>query len=192
MDQLPLERAELIIHPVRLRILQALTGEALTTQEIAARLPDVATSSIYRHVKLLLEGEIISVVERRLVHGIQEKVYGVAAVPLVDQEALDEATTAEHFRFFVAYVMSLLQEFAGYLNRHQRTDGKVDLEGDYAGYREVSFYASPGDLDAFQQALQEAVQPLLSNRPAPGRTKHKLAIVSHPVPGQTGGNGGDQ
>ena len=36
-----MSKADLIIHPVRLRILRVLDGEALTTQEIAEQLGDV-------------------------------------------------------------------------------------------------------------------------------------------------------
>ena len=71
-----LDKVELIIHPVRLRIMQAMGAEKLTTQEIAERLPDVPKSSLYRHLKLLLEGEMIGLAETRLVHGIQERCTG--------------------------------------------------------------------------------------------------------------------
>ncbi|MCA9994758.1 MAG: helix-turn-helix domain-containing protein, partial [Anaerolineales bacterium] len=54
-----LRKIELVIHPVRFQILRALGTDALTTQEISDRLPDTPKSSIYRHLKLLLEHNLI-------------------------------------------------------------------------------------------------------------------------------------
>src|SRR6266542_2260634 len=43
--------AELLLHPVRLRIVQTFLGDrALTTSQLRAELPDVPPASVYRHV----------------------------------------------------------------------------------------------------------------------------------------------
>ena len=68
-----MKKADLIIHPVRLRIMQALTNQTLTTQEITDELGDVPKSSVYRHLKMLLDGGLIAVAETNLVKGIGEK-----------------------------------------------------------------------------------------------------------------------
>ena len=57
---MPTHKAALVTHPLRARILTALLGRELTTQQIGALLPDVPLSSIYRHVRLLAEGGIIA------------------------------------------------------------------------------------------------------------------------------------
>jgi DNA-binding transcriptional ArsR family regulator len=72
-----LMRVDLLIHPIRLRIIQALGQDRLTTQELAERLPEVPLSSLYRHLQLLRRGDVLDVVEERLVNGIEEKVYAV-------------------------------------------------------------------------------------------------------------------
>jgi len=180
-----LTKADLIIHPVRLRILQTLLGEELTTQEIAERLPDVPTSTLYRHLRLLLEGDLLTVADARLVHGIQEKVYSVAQAPSLGPEEMGALQIDEHFQHFTTYVLVLLQEFARFLSSEADDEGFVDLSEVYAGFREVSFYASPEELDRFQRQLREAVLPLLENRPADDRRRYRLATVAHPVPGAT-------
>ncbi|MCP4428431.1 MAG: helix-turn-helix domain-containing protein, partial [Chloroflexi bacterium] len=83
-----LRKADLIIHPIRFRILQTLAAETLTTQEIAERLPGTPKSSIYRHLKTLLAGEAITVAETRSVKGIQEKVYRLAQRPYLGPDDL--------------------------------------------------------------------------------------------------------
>src|SRR2546430_2345141 len=72
---MPIPKAELIVHPVRLRILEAAQRQKLTSRQIAEYLPDVPQATLYRQIKLLLDGGLLEVVEERLVHGIVEKVY---------------------------------------------------------------------------------------------------------------------
>lgn len=174
-----LTKVDLIMHPVRFRIMQTLTIDTLTTQEIDERLPDVPKSSIYRHLKLLLDGEMIDVAETRLVNGIQEKVYRLVQRPYLSADDMTGLTADDHWRTFTMYVMTLLQGFADYL----ATAGEMpDLLADRVGYTEVSFWATGAELDAFQTALNQAILPLLSNDGAGnGRRRHKVALVTHPI-----------
>jgi DNA-binding transcriptional ArsR family regulator len=175
-----LEKIELIMHPVRMRILTTLLGEELTTQEISERLPDVPTSSIYRHLRLLLEGELLEIAEARLVNGIQEKVYRVDQPAALGPEDMRDVSAEDHFRYFTTYVLTLLHGFASYLE-DAKEHGGVDMVADFAGYREVSFYANPEELRRLAVALGQAMAPLLENGPGEGRRKYKIATVSHPV-----------
>jgi DNA-binding transcriptional ArsR family regulator len=60
--------ADLLLHPVRLRILRAFLGDrALTTTELRTELPDVPPASLYRHVARLADGGVLSVVAERRV-----------------------------------------------------------------------------------------------------------------------------
>jgi DNA-binding transcriptional ArsR family regulator len=175
----PLKKVDLIIHPARFRILQALTGEALTTHEIAERLPDVPKSSIYRHLKLLLEGEVLAVGQTRLVNGIQEKAYRLTAVPHVSAEDVAGLSGEEHLNYFTVYLLTLLRGFADYVQRAE-AKGPLDLYADRVGYSEAIFYASPEELEHMGEQLQEMLHTLRQNEPGNDRAKHKLAIISHP------------
>src|SRR6516225_9294351 len=68
--------ADLLLHPVRLRIVQAFLGDrALTTTQLRAELPDVPAGSLYRHVAKLVEGGVLAVVSERRVRGAVERTY---------------------------------------------------------------------------------------------------------------------
>ena len=55
---------DLLLHPVRMRILLSLAGHELTSREISSRLPDVAHATLYRHIgKLEKAGEVLPVWE---------------------------------------------------------------------------------------------------------------------------------
>jgi DNA-binding transcriptional ArsR family regulator len=178
-----LTRVDLILHPVRLRILHTLLGETLTTQEIAERLPDVPTSSVYRHLRLLRQGDVIEVEETHLVHGIQEKVYALAQSPRLGPEEVQTLDADAHFRLFTTFVLTLLHEYADYLAMTSAKNKKIDMAADFTGYTEAMFYASDKELVALQEALNAALVPLLQQGKRQDRRRFKLAIISHPVRG---------
>jgi len=172
-----MQRIDLILHPVRFRILEALTGATLTTQEIAERLPDVPKSSIYRHLRLLLGGEIVAVAGERPVRGVVEKTYRLDRPLFLSADEIGGVTAEEHVRYFRTYAMTLIQGFAAYIDA---VDGPIDMLADRAGYTETFFFATDAEFDRFGAALNEALRPLLDQIPADGRRKRKLAVITHP------------
>jgi hypothetical protein len=68
--------ADLLLHPVRLRIVEAFLGDrALTTLQLREELPDVPAGSLYRHVAKLVDAGVLSVVGERRVRGAVERTY---------------------------------------------------------------------------------------------------------------------
>src|SRR5690606_38147985 len=77
---------ELVLHPVRLRIVQAFLGaRRLTTAGLQRELADVTPATLYRHVGALHDGGVLEVVEERHVRGATERTYALrteaASVP---------------------------------------------------------------------------------------------------------------
>lgn len=173
-----MRKIELVIHPVRFQILRAIGRETLTTQEIADRLPDSPKSSIYRHLKLLLEHNLIAVAETRLVNGIQEKAYRLDQPQHLGVDDMKDLTADDHVRFFTTYVLTLVQDFADYVTRRD----PIDMLADRTGYTEVAFYATTAELDTFQMEINTALMKLMGNEPGNGRSRRKLALVSQPLP----------
>src|ERR1700689_4133268 len=70
--------ADLLLHPVRLRIVKAFLGDrALTTAQLAAELDDVPAGSLYRHIALLTKAGVLQVVAERRVRGAVERTYAM-------------------------------------------------------------------------------------------------------------------
>lgn len=176
-----MKKADLILHPVRFRILQTLSGESLTTQDITNRLSDTPKSSVYRHLKLLLEGGMIAVAEARLVNGIQEKTYQLAQRPYLNNDDMANLSAVEHVQYFTTYLMNVLREFADYVEIVEAETGRVDLLADRVGYTEALFYASGEELDVLGTDLNAALGKIAQNGPGNGRSKRKFAIISHPI-----------
>jgi len=171
-----MNKADLIIHPARLQILQALATGALNTGELAERLPGLPKSSIYRHLRVLLEGGAVEVADTRPVKGTLEKFYRLSGPFHLSQADLAGATREDHLRYFVMFLSSQLQSFAEYLE----ASPAFDFQADHTGYSEGSFYASPAELDQILTALGQSIRAAGSYAPQTGRRRHKIAIITHP------------
>lgn len=178
MHETLMERIDLILHPVRFRILETLVGETLTTQEMAERLPRVPKSSIYRHLRTLLDGGMIAIDGTRPVRGVVEKAYRLDQSLRLEQADMSGLTAEEHARYFRIYAMTLIQGFTAYTQ--SAGNSPPDMLADRAGYTETFVFATTEELDRFGAALNEALRPLLANRPAAERRRHKIAFITHP------------
>ena len=71
-----MEMAEVVMNPVRQRIFQyLLVHETGTVKEIRKALPDVPSASLYRHMKILVENDILTVVGENRIRGTVESIY---------------------------------------------------------------------------------------------------------------------
>ena len=73
-----MELAEIVMNPVEQRIFQyLLLHETGTVKEIRKALPDVPGASLYRHMKLLTESGILTVVGENRIRGTVESIYSL-------------------------------------------------------------------------------------------------------------------
>jgi hypothetical protein len=172
--------AELLLHPVRLRIVQAFLGErALTTTALRAELPDVPPASLYRHVARLVDRGVLSVVAERRVRGALERTYILrAAAARIGADEVAKMTVDEHRQAFLAFVAGLIGDAERYLARPD-----VDPLRDGASYNLAGLWLDDVELMEFARELHTVVQPRLANGPRPGRTRRILATVL--LPGST-------
>ncbi len=171
-----IETRDLLLHPIRLRIVQALVGSPMTPLELKDRLGDVAQATLYRHINQLAEGGLVHVVDERPVRGGVERTYGIveSAVSLGPDE-LASATADDHFRYFATFVGTLLADFAAYLESEDR-----DLVADRVGYRQVPLWLSDEEFDRLVAEMAKAVQERVGNEPSPSRRRRLLSTVVIP------------
>jgi Helix-turn-helix domain len=175
--------ADLLLHPVRLRIVKAFLGDrALTTSQLAAELNDVPAGSLYRHVALLTKGGILQVVAERRVRGTVERTYTLrmAAAQILPGEAR-AMTFDEHAQAFMAYIAGLMGDFDRYL-----ASRPADPIADGANYRVAAMWLSDGEFAEFLRDLVLLVTPRLASPPAPGRRRRMMYNVFLPAPQGTG------
>ncbi len=171
--------ADLLLHPVRLRIVQAfLADRALTTSELRTELTDVPAASLYRHIARLVEAGVLAVVSERRVRGALERTYVLrSAAASVSLDELAKMTPDQHRQAFLAFVAGLIGDFDRYLER-----GDIDLLRDGVTYRMAGMWLDDAELMAFLRELAAVIQPRLANAPKPGRKRRILGGIV--VPGE--------
>jgi DNA-binding transcriptional ArsR family regulator len=171
--------ADLLLHPVRLRIVKAFLGDrALTTKQLAAELSDVPPGTVYRHVARLTDAGVLQVVAERRVRATTERTYALrmyAAQMQPDEVA--GMTLDEHVTAFVAYVAGLLGDFDRYIATEPQHPGE-----DGAGYRVAAMWLTDAELADYVRELAAISQPRLANAPAAGRRRRMLYTVLLPAP----------
>jgi hypothetical protein len=171
--------SEILLHPVRLRIVQTFLGDrALTTTQLAAELDDVPAGSLYRHVSLLAEAGVLRVVAERRVRGSVERTYTLArAAASISPAELAGMTPEEHSQAFLAFTAGLIADFDRYL-----AAGTPDLVRDGVGYSINAMWLSDAEFLEFARDLAMVFQPRLANGPGAGRTRRIAASVFLPAP----------
>ncbi|MGG1482223.1 helix-turn-helix domain-containing protein [Bacillus smithii] len=178
-------KADLLLHPIRLRIVQTFTGgRHLTAQQLIELLPDVPQATLYRHLHKLHEGGIIQIIDQRQVRGTTEKIYTLAEQGAnLTKDDLANYSREDHMRNFLAFLASIQSDFHRYLQQEH-----FDLEADGVSYRKASLYLSDEEFSRLLQAIRSVVEPALKNQPAPGRRLRTLSTIFIPQPEQKSSN----
>jgi hypothetical protein len=175
--------ADLLLHPVRLRIIKAFLGDrALTTSQLATELDDVPAGSIYRHVSRLTREGVLQVVAEQRVRGAVERTYTMRPAAAVMQPGeIAAMTPADHARALMAFTAGILDHFDRYI---ATSPAEPDRE---AGYRMAAMWLTGEEYAQLLMDLAAVIQPRIANSPRKGRRRVILYGIALPEPGQTPG-----
>ncbi len=179
---------DVVLHPIRTRILMALAGREMTAQQIAEHLGDVPPATLYRHLNRLAEAGVAKVIAERRVRGTVEKVYTLNIYDArVSPDKLAGLSREDHLRYFTTFVAMLLDDFTHYLYSAER----VDYLSDGVSYGMFPVELSDEEFAAMAKAWGTIVQRHLKNKPAPGRKRRIVAtavIPDRPAAAQANGS----
>lgn len=166
--------ADLLLHPLRLRIVQAFLGErALTTTELSAELSDIPPASLYRQVARLVSAGVLQVVAERRVRGALERTYMLRlAAASIGPDEVASMGAEDHRQAFMAFVAGLLGDADRYL---QRPD--FDPLRDEVSYRLAGLWLDDAEYADLLRDLVRVLHPRLANAPRAGRRRRILATV---------------
>lgn len=168
---------ELVLHPVRLRILNAMSGgRTATTSELCARMPDQSQATVYRHVALLAKGGLLEVVEEQQVRGAVERRYRVLRDrSRISPEVAAAMSLEEHRLGFTAAMAALLGEFNTYVDR----DGAQPF-ADSVSYRQATLWLKEEELANLVSVMQKTIMTLVKNKPSPARRPYRTSLILFP------------
>lgn len=168
--------SDLLLHPVRLRIVLAAASQDVTAGELSDRLPDVPQATLYRHVSTLADAGVLEVVSERRARGGVERTFrlaeGAGGLAAADAAAM---TADEHRRGFAVFAGALVGAFSRYLDGPDARPGE-----DPMGYRQVPLWLSDDEFRALADALSAAITPYLDNEETPERRRVLLSTIAMP------------
>jgi hypothetical protein len=169
--------ADLLLHPVRLRIVQAFLGDrALTTGDLRAELPDIAPATLYRQVARLVDAGVLAVVAERRIRAATERTYVLrVSAATIGLDELEQMSAEDHRQAFMAFVAGLLADFDRYVGR-----GDIDLLRDGVSYRLAGLWLDDEEFRQLLGELTRVLQPRLANPPRRGRRRRILGTVLLP------------
>ena len=169
-----MEMAEIVMNPVRQRIFQyLLVHETGTVKEIRAALPDIPSASLYRHMKILTEAGILSVVGENRIRGTVESIYQLnkSALEIDDPDGMAVQTA------LLGISASFAKYFAG-----ESPDPKKDM------LLMTTCTLTLKD-EAFMDFLSEINQVAVKYMDIPikeGSKPRQITLISAPADGQMG------
>jgi DNA-binding transcriptional ArsR family regulator len=172
--------ADLVLHPVRLRILQAfLGGRHLTTGDLARELPDVAQAGLYRHVSRLADGGVLEVVSERRVRGAVERTYALRQENAwVDADTFAALGRQGQSVAFATFAAALMAAYDRYLNA-----GATDPVRDGVSYSMNALWLTDEEHLDFLSDVVRIMAPRAANGPAEGRRRRLAASAFFPLSG---------
>lgn len=167
---------KIILHPVRMKIIQALmNGKEMTVQEVAQRVEDVPQATLYRHLNKLFDAGFIHVVRENPVRGTVEKVYALKEPDIQSQEDFLKLTKEEHLELFLTFTTQLFSLYESYLSQDH-----VDLVKDGVSYTVANLYLSDEEFMELMQGIGALIQPAIKNEPTPDRKARNIATIIIP------------
>jgi DNA-binding transcriptional ArsR family regulator len=168
---------DVILHPVRMRIIQSLINQQITVQQIKDLLPDIPQASLYRHIKKLVDAEVIHIIDEIPNRGTVEKVYSIndPNKMTLGIEELNKLSKDEHMGLFIKFMANLMGEYERYLQQE-----KIDLAVDGVSFRQTSVYLTDEEYADFIKELVSVYFKVTQNKPKKDRKRRTLATIIIP------------
>lgn len=162
---------DVMLNPVRMRIVQTLaTRQKMTATDICEKISDVPRTTLYRHIKILLDNHILSVVSEQKVRGSLERTLALNVGEIVNHNTLENAAQ-NAFAFF----MNKYAVFQSYFNKENPdpTKDKIFLNNTVLMMTDQEF-------DRFLSELRELIIKYNFDF-SEGRKARDISVVSAPV-----------
>jgi DNA-binding transcriptional ArsR family regulator len=156
---------DLVFHPVRMRIITAVSGRQLATRELLKAIPEIPQATVYRHVRALIKGGVLEVVEERKIRGVEERIFRMKAPPSVTRRDLKGKTNAALEQMGMVFVSGLLSDIRRYLHGKW----KVDPFRDGVQISKVTLHLSDAELAELNGRVLRLILAASKKKAAAGR-----------------------
>ncbi len=161
---------EIVLNPVRTRILQEIAvKQSVTATELCEKINDVPRTTLYRHINVLLNSEIISIVAEKKIRGSIERTLALNFGKISEINSLEYAS-----QNILGILMSKYAKFQNYL------DGKnPDPAKDKIFISNSVMMLDDEEYDRFLTELWELIKRY-DFKSADGRKARNISVISSP------------
>ncbi len=172
-------KVEVIMHPVRMKILQALMKnkeDGVSTLEMIAIIKDVPQATLYRHIQILLDESIIKIVKERKVRSVIEKFYALNEEDAagINDEDWKSLTKEQKLNYISNYQLVLLSQYQNYLTL---LEDKENVE-DTATFSLIELALSDEQFTLFQNELNNLMIKYYKMSNSNEKTNNKTVAVN--------------
>lgn len=160
---------KILMHPIRMRMIQLIAQQKATTvAALAGAMADVPRSTIYHHIAILLENQILQVMKEHRVRGTYEREYGLnydrIAIPT---EKLESTVSNLLFKLYA--------DFCSYFARPH-----PDPLRDQLFLSVNTLMLSDEEFETCKTELFRIVQKYCNLPAQPNRSARSLTVISSP------------
>lgn len=171
---------DLIVHPIRLRIVTAMSNDRFTAKDLVEALPDIAQTTLYRHINVLVEGGMLEVVEEIPQRGTVERVFGFKTPPSLSPEDLRGLSKEKIQETFSLILFNLLNEALSALNQFPEGE-EIDLLGSGFQFSECQINLSDAEYQQMNEKILEIMVAACQNQPAEDRKRRIFSYMFIPL-----------
>jgi DNA-binding transcriptional ArsR family regulator len=176
---MPSPKADLLLHPIRLQIVTAISTQQMTAKELAEAVPDVPQTTLYRHINALVEGGLLKVVSETQIRGTVERTYAVAVLPSLKPEDLQGMTKQDYQQAFLVYLSTLMSAAQRYLDSKSNEDAFNPL-ADGLDLSLGTLHLSDAEFQAINKLILEVIMSASGNQPTPARKRRMFTYLFIP------------
>ncbi|WP_028401518.1 transcriptional regulator [Ectobacillus panaciterrae] len=123
-------KVEILMHPVRMKICQALMRNketGLTPLEMVKIIKDVPQATLYRHIQVMVDSGVIHIIKEKKVKSVSEKYYALNEEEArLDGGEWKKASYEEKLDYISYYQLSLMTQYQSYLKKLEEQNCQED------------------------------------------------------------------
>ena len=161
---------EIFLHPIRTRIIQLVANHtSMTVSAIADAMNDIPRSTIYRHVKILSEHNVLVVVKEEKVRGTYEREYAF------NSEVLNMQGNEAHKAAY-SFLLKVLFDFNEYFKMPD-----ADPIQDQIFLSQNTLLLSDKEFEQLKVDIYGVIKAYLNFAPHHERKARNISVISSPV-----------
>lgn len=160
-----------ILNPIRMRIIQAASAsKSISASDICEKMPDVPRTTVYRHINILIDNEILEIVAEKKVRGSLERTLSLNIDEIAKHNTLENAS-----QMAFAFLMNRYTRFEKYFSSENPDPAK-----DHIFLNNTILMTTDEEFENFLKEMQQLLLKY-SFEYAENRKPRDISLISAPA-----------